>query len=98
MAATVTAPSAPAFASSARRRGSPRPKARASLRAKRGETLLLFAVAALAYYWLGYDVVTVKHVVVFDGMDRLLRAYMVWHDSPAKLAAIGFSYPPITSL
>ena len=32
-----------------------------------------------------------QHVVVFDALDRLTRAFMVWHNDPPKLAAIGFT-------
>ena len=39
-----------------------------------------------------------QHVVVFEAMDRLTRAYMVWFNDPPKLAAIGFAFPPVTTL
>jgi hypothetical protein len=62
------------------------------------ESLLVFLLFTSAYALLGVQVVTVDHVVVFEGLDRLTRAYMVWHNSPPKLAAVGFTYPPVTSL
>jgi Dolichyl-phosphate-mannose-protein mannosyltransferase len=62
------------------------------------ESLLLFVALATAYGLLGVAVVTSDHVVVFDALDRLTRAYMVWHNSPPKLAAIGFTFPPLSSL
>jgi hypothetical protein len=62
------------------------------------ESLLVFVVAAGAYALLGAQVVTGDHVVVFEALDRLTRAYMVWHNSPPKLAAVGFTYPPLTSM
>jgi hypothetical protein len=62
------------------------------------ESLLLFLVGATAYALLGASVVTSQHVVVFDALDRLTRAYMVWHNSPPKLAAVGFTFPPLSSL
>lgn len=62
------------------------------------ESLLLFLVAVTAYALLGANVVTSSHVVVFDALDRLTRAYMVWHNSPPKLAAVGFTFPPVSSL
>jgi hypothetical protein len=62
------------------------------------ESLLLLLLFAGGYALLGAQVVTVDHVVVFEGLDRLTRAYMVWHNSPPKLAAVGFTYPPVTSL
>ena len=37
-------------------------------------------------------------MIVFDALDRLSRAFMVWHNDPPKLAAIGFSLPPIGTL
>jgi hypothetical protein len=61
------------------------------------ESLLVLLLSAGAYTLLGAQVVTVDHVVVFEALDRLTRAYMVWHNSPPKLAAIGFTYPPLTS-
>ncbi|HWH10159.1 MAG TPA: hypothetical protein VG165_03460 [Solirubrobacteraceae bacterium] len=58
----------------------------------------IFAVATVAYAVIGYHVTIDQHVVVFDALDRLTRAYQVWYDDPPKLAAIGFSFPPITTL
>ncbi|WP_205696568.1 hypothetical protein [Conexibacter sp. SYSU D00693] len=60
--------------------------------------LLLFLVLAVAYTWIGYVVTIDHHVVVFDALDRLTRAYMVWHNDPPKLAAIGFVFPPVATL
>jgi hypothetical protein len=57
-----------------------------------------FALATVVYALIGYHVTIDQHVVVFDALDRLTRAYQVWYDDPPKLAAIGFSYPPITTL
>lgn len=54
------------------------------------ESLLLLLVAVTAYALLGANVVTSNHVVVFDALDRLTRAYMVWHNSPR-------SWPPSVS-
>jgi 4-amino-4-deoxy-L-arabinose transferase-like glycosyltransferase len=62
------------------------------------ETLMVFLLSAGVYALLGAQVVTGDHVVVFEALDRLTRAYMVWHNSPPKLAAVGFTYPPLTSL
>ncbi|MEA2371036.1 MAG: hypothetical protein QOH12_1430 [Solirubrobacteraceae bacterium] len=58
----------------------------------------MFAVAAIIYAVVGYHVTIDQHVVAFDALDRLTRAYQVWYDDPPKLAAIGFSFPPITTL
>jgi hypothetical protein len=64
----------------------------------RFEMVLVFTVATLAYFLVGLHFVDTSHVVVFDALDRLTRAYMTWWDSPPKLAAIGFVYPPIQSI
>ena len=55
-------------------------------------------VAAGVYFWVGYQTVVEDGVVVFDALDRLTRAYMVWHNEPPKLAAIGFVFPPLTTM
>jgi hypothetical protein len=62
------------------------------------EQLLLFVVAAGVYFYVGYQTVVEDGVVVFDALDRLTRAYMVWHNEPPKLAAIGFVFPPLTTM
>jgi hypothetical protein len=62
------------------------------------EGLALFAIAAGVYFWVGYRTVVQDSVVVFDALDRLTRAYMVWHNEPPKLAAIGFVFPPLTTM
>ena len=62
------------------------------------ESLLLFLVAAGAYFWIGYHTIVEDGVVVFDALDRLTRAYMAWHNDPPKLAAIGFVFPPLTTV
>jgi hypothetical protein len=66
------------------------PGARASL----GGGLVL----AVAYVWIGYRFTVDGHVIVFDAVDRLTRAFMAWHNDPAKLAAIGFVFPPAATL
>src|SRR5205807_4700355 len=55
-------------------------------------------VSALGFGLLGYHMIADNHVIVFDALDRLTRAYLVWHNDPPKLAAIGFLFPPFTSL
>jgi hypothetical protein len=70
----------------------------AARRPGRRESLLLFAVFTAAYALLGVHVVGVNHVIVFDAIDHLSRAYMVWWNAPPKLAAVGFDYPPVTTL
>ena len=61
----------------------------------RSRRSLIFLVFAVGFALLGYKVVVDQHVVVFDALDRLTRAFMVWHNDPPKLAAIGFALPPI---
>ncbi len=60
--------------------------------------LIMFVVFAVVYGAIGYHVVIDQHVVVFDALDRLTRAFLIWHNAPPKLAAIGFLFPPLTTL
>lgn len=62
------------------------------------ESLLVFVVFTGAYAWFGYWLVVDKHVVGFETLDRLNRAVMIWHNEPPKLSAIGFDYPPLSTL
>ena len=61
------------------------------------EGAIVFGVAFLVYFAIGYWVTIEQHVVVFDALDRLSRALLVWHNDPPKLAAIGFLFPPLTT-
>ena len=61
------------------------------------ETLGILLLFGAVYALLGLRLVDL-HVVNFDALDRLTRAFMVWHNDPPKLAAIGFSLPPIGTL
>jgi hypothetical protein len=62
------------------------------------ETLAIVAIFGLLYTIVGFNIVADLHVVNFDALDRLSGALMVWHNDPAKLAAIGFSVPPLSTL
>jgi hypothetical protein len=62
------------------------------------QSLALFLIAGAVYFVLGYQTVIEHGVVVFDALDRLTRAYMVWHNDPSKLAAVGFVFPPLTTM
>ena len=62
------------------------------------ESLIVFAVAFVAYALLGARLVVSQHLVVFDGLARLSHAYFVWWNAPPKLAAVGFVWPPIATL
>lgn len=65
---------------------------------RRWESLAIFSFFSLAYIWFGYWLVVQMHVVSFETLDRLNRSLMVWHNEPPKLSAIGFDYPPLTTL
>jgi hypothetical protein len=58
----------------------------------------VFAIFAAIYFVIGYKVVVELHVVNFDSLSRLAHAYFVWFNDPAKLAAIGFVWPPVQTL
>jgi hypothetical protein len=58
----------------------------------------VFAIFAAIYFIIGYKVVVELHVVNFDSLSRLAHAYFVWFNDPAKLAAIGFVWPPVQTL
>ena len=60
--------------------------------------LLTFGLATAFFIAVGYQTTINQHVIVFDALDRLTRAYLIWHNTPPKLAAIGFSYPPLTTM
>jgi hypothetical protein len=101
MSVTVPMPAGEAIVPAPRRRGSsivPFVAGQERTVPRALESLMVFVLSATAYALIGVQIVTVDHVVVFEGLDRLTRAYMVWHNSPPKLAAVGFTYPPLTSL
>jgi hypothetical protein len=61
-------------------------------------TMGILVVLWVGYTLLGYQTTVNGHVVVFDSLDRLTRAFLVWHNDPQKLAAIGFFYPPLDTM
>ncbi len=61
------------------------------------ETWGIFLVFGIFYTFVGYKLISDLHVVRFDALDRLTRAFMVWYNDPPKLAAVGFSLPPIST-
>lgn len=69
-----------------------------TLTAEHVRTLALFFAFFVFYLGLGYRVVVVQHVVPFDAVARLAHAYFVWWNQPPKLAAIGFVWPPLSTL
>jgi hypothetical protein len=76
----------------------PRAAARPAAASRRAEGPIVFALAFALYFWAGYTLVVVDGVVASDALDGLARAYMVWHNDPPKLAAIGFVAPPLTTV
>jgi hypothetical protein len=75
-----------------------RPQQLRTTRGQHLESLAIFLIFGIVYAVLGYIVVTKQHVVVFEALDRLSRAYLVWHDAPPKLAVVGFDLPPVPTL
>src|SRR5688500_1520577 len=69
-----------------------------AIEASNWETIAIFVVFSIIFFLFGYKVVVDQHVIVFDALDRLSRALMVWHNDPPKLAAIGFTLPPLGTL
>ncbi len=61
------------------------------------ETIAVFAGFGVLYLLLGFRLIDL-HVINFDALDRLTRAFMVWYNDPPKLASIGFSLPPLGTL
>jgi hypothetical protein len=62
------------------------------------EGWVIAILGMIAYTIIGELVISDGHVVVFDAVDRLSRAYMVWWNVPPKLAAIGLSLTPIPTI
>ncbi|MCW2495247.1 hypothetical protein [Jatrophihabitans sp.] len=65
---------------------------------RRWESLAVFAVFTGLYVWIGEWLVQGAHVVSFVTLDQLNRTLMIWHNSPPKLSAVGFNYPPLSTL
>ncbi len=61
------------------------------------ETFGIFLGFGALYMLLGFRLIDL-HVINFDALDRLTRAFMVWYNDPPKLASIGFSLPPLGTL
>ncbi|HTR75123.1 MAG TPA: hypothetical protein VMH33_07665 [Solirubrobacterales bacterium] len=74
----------------------PQQSRRAARRLLEGWVIAL--IGMIAYTVIGEIVISNGHVIVFDAVDRLSRAYMVWWNEPAKLAAIGLSLTPMPTL
>jgi hypothetical protein len=96
--ATAAPPAFPAPATSLRSPSRPQGLEDERQWVSRGQSLLIFLVFAIAFGVIGYQSTISHHVVVFDALDRLTRAFMVWHNDPQKLAAIGFIFPPLAKI
>jgi len=70
----------------------------APVRTKRFETLIVFFVAWVVFSLIGYRVVVGQHIVPADALNLMSRAFYVWHNDPAKLAAVGFTSPPLQTV
>ncbi len=62
------------------------------------EALLVFVLGWALFAAVGYHAVVVQHVVPGDALSAMSRAFYVWHNDPAKLAAIGFDQPPLQTI
>ncbi len=62
------------------------------------ESWIIAAVFAVIYGVIGYFVVTDGRIASFDALNRLNEAYMVWWNSPPKLAAITLDSAPLGAL
>jgi len=62
------------------------------------DNLVVPIIFALLYGVIGYFVLTNGRIVSFDALARLNEAYMVWWNSPPKLAAILLNAPPLGAI
>ncbi|MGB0119972.1 MAG: hypothetical protein WBP55_03330 [Solirubrobacterales bacterium] len=62
------------------------------------EGWLVFLFFAVVYGVIGYFVITEGRIVSFNSLHSLNDAYMVWWNSPPKLAAIGLGVAPLGSV
>jgi hypothetical protein len=98
-APSVAAPAAPAPAVSEPNGRVQKPvRFGAASRGRRLETLAVFLIFAVGFGAFGYWLIVSAHVVSFDSLNRLARAYLAWHNVPPKLAAIGFAQPPLQTI
>ncbi|MDQ2623205.1 MAG: DUF2029 domain-containing protein, partial [Actinomycetota bacterium] len=64
----------------------------------RFESWIIAAVFAVIYGVVGYFVLTDGRIASFDSLNRLNEAYMVWWNSPPKLAAVTLNAAPLGAL
>lgn len=62
------------------------------------ESWLVAAVFAIIYGIVGYFVLTDGRIASFESLNRLNEAYMVWWNSPPKLAAITMDAAPLGAI
>jgi hypothetical protein len=70
----------------------------APVQTRRFESLLVFLFAWAVFAAIGYRAVVMQHIVPSDAMNLMSRAFYVWHNDPAKLAAVGFTGPPLQTV
>jgi hypothetical protein len=58
----------------------------------------VFLCVAAAYALVGTHLVIGLDATSSSAVDRLARAYLVWHGATPKLAAVGFGVPPLGAL
>jgi hypothetical protein len=85
------------------RRQAPRPvqlltRRPADIRRQPWESAGIFAFFLAAYVAFGEWLVMSRHVVGFVTLDHFNRALMIWHNSPPKLSAVGFDFPPLSTI
>lgn len=71
-----------------------RPRERSPLR----ESLALFGLSFIVYALLGWWLTVHLQAIPYDSAFRLTHAYFALHNDPAKLAAIGFVWPPLMTI
>lgn len=62
------------------------------------EDFLAFSLLFLVYSLMGGYIATVKVYLPGDALSRMTSAYLVFNGTEAKLATIGFVWPPISTL
>ncbi len=70
----------------------------ADIERRRWESTAVLVIFTVLYSVVGYWLVVQMHVVGLETLDRFDRGLMVFHNEPAKLASIGFDYPPLSVL
>src|SRR3954447_17149592 len=61
------------------------------------EGAIVFAIAFVAYFAIGYWFTIDRQGVAFPALDRLTRALLVWQKAPPKRATIASVFPPLST-